>query len=210
VLIPEVQPGPAAAARPAKILVLAAACGSLEYHCPTEFATTVDNIVRGGFEFAGFSVVDADQLRGTNRERHEEHRDDEHSTMGHARTDYTQDLNPFDRHVTSQSGNLTRDHSDLVVLDGPGFEDLSVDERRDVLSRSGADAVAKVRIVIGGAAGVWAPNQNVEVIVTLGVNQGETMAWGSRCSASSSEFQNVTVALEHAARCAIDAGTRGR
>jgi hypothetical protein len=94
-----------------------------------------------------------------------------------------------------------------VVLDGPGFEDLSVDERKEVLDKTGADAILSVRIVVGGQIGVWVPNQNVEVMVKLGVNLGDSMAWASRCTASSNEFATVDAALEQAARCAIYGGT---
>jgi hypothetical protein len=205
VLVPEIHGGPGAAARPEKILVLGASCGSLEYHCPTELTTAADAIVRGGFEFAGFAVVDSDQLRATNRARHEEHRDEEQTTHSLSHTDDEHDLSPFDRHVTSTTSTTARDHSDLVVLDGPSFEDLSVEERRALFARSGADAVAKVRVVIGGTHGtMWSPEQPIETIVTLWVDRGETMAWAARCTTTAGRFQTITSALEHVTRCAID------
>jgi hypothetical protein len=89
------------------------------------------------------------------------------------------------------------------VLDGPGFDDLTIDARHAVMEKSGADSVVSVRIVVGGQLGLWVPNQSVEVMVKLGVNQGDTMAWASRCTASSNDFSTVTLALENAARCAM-------
>jgi len=202
-LVPEIQPGPAAAVHPNRVLVLASSCGSVEYHCPPEFRETVDNIVRGGLEFAGYAVVPSEDLRKDTRQRHEEQNEIESSSSSQTHTDHEQDLNPFDTHVTTTSHNESRTRTDRVVLDGPGFEDLSVDERHEVLSKSGADAVASVRVVVGGWTGVWSPNQNVEVQLKLGVNQGDTMAWASRCTASSNDFSTVTAALENAARCAV-------
>ena len=71
-LTPEVAPGPATGAKPNRVLVLRASCGSVEYHCPPDFARTVDNIVRGGLEFAGYAVVDAETLRLQTRQRNVE------------------------------------------------------------------------------------------------------------------------------------------
>ena len=65
-----------------------------------------------------------------------------------------------------------------------------------------------VRVVVGGRRGVWAPDQAVEVVVKLAVGGGATMAWAARCTASAREFASVNAALEYAARCAIDGGTR--
>ena len=93
------------------------------------------------------------------------------------------------------------------MLDGPGFDDLSIDERHEVLAGSGADGVLVVRIVVGGQVGVWVPNQNVEVTVRLGADQGDVMVWAARCTASSNDFSTVDAALENAARCAIHGAT---
>src|SRR5438477_1597683 len=153
-LVPEIAPGPAASVRPNRVLVLASTCGSLEVHCPSEYVQTVDTIVRGGFEFAGYAVVDSDTLRKDTRQRHEEHDDTETQTASRTHTDVEQDLNPFDTHVDTTGQSDTRTHHDHVVLDGPGFEDLSIDERHEIMGKSGADAVASIRIVIGGQTGV--------------------------------------------------------
>jgi hypothetical protein len=206
-LVPQVQAGPAVGVRPNRVLVLQAACGSVEYRCPKEYGHTVDTIVRSGLEFAGFGVVDSEALRTQTRQRHEEHTTVTTGETSQSHTDVEQDLNPFDTHTTTTGQTTSQTETDFVVLDGPGFEDLSVDERHQVLAKSGADAVVSVRIVVGGQVGMWTPNQNVEVMVKLGVNQGDAMAWASRCMASSNDFSTVTAALENAARCAIHGAT---
>jgi len=206
-LFPQVQSGPAASVHPNRVLVLQASCGSIEYHCPAEFAKTVDTIVRSGLEFAGYAVVDSESLRKDTRQRHEEHTTADAASSSQTHVDDEHDLNPFDNHTTTTSSSTSHSNSSLVVLDGAGFEDLSVDDRHETLGKSGADAVASVRIVIGGQMGAWTPNQNVEVMVKLGVNQGDSMAWASRCSASSNDFSTVTAALENAARCAMHGAT---
>ena len=207
VLVPDVQPGPAAGVKPNRVLVLAATCGSVEYHCPAEFTQTVDSIVRGGLEFAGYAVVDSDSLRKDTRQRHEEHDDVSTDSRTRTHSDQDTDYSPFDTHSDTTVDSQSHMHKDHVELDGPGFDDLSIDERHEVLGKSGADAVASVRIVVGGRTGVWEPNQNVEVQIKLGVNQGDTMAWASRCTASSNDFTTVTAALENAARCASHGAT---
>ena len=202
-LFPEVQPGPAVEARPNRVLVLAASCGSVEYHCPSGFAKSVDGIVRGGLEFAGYNVVDAESLRLQTRQRHVEQNDSSTTTSSHDVTHVEGNIIPIGSTVTSEGSSTTTSSSELTILDGPGFEDLTVDERREVLDKAGSDAIVTVRIVVGGTTGVWRPNQNVEVMLKLGVNQGDSMAWASRCIASSNDFDTVTAALENAARCAV-------
>jgi hypothetical protein len=200
-LHPEVQQGPAAGARPNRVLVLPAACGSVERRCPRGYIDTVDNIVRGGLEFAGYNLVESEQLRNRTRQRHEEL-----GSTGTASKSKTEVRGPIFSTSTESESQSSTDTS-FVVLDGPAFEDLSIDERHAVLEKTGADAALSVRIVIGGQIGVWAPNQNVEVMVKLGVNRGDSMAWAARCTASSNDFTTVEAALENAARCAIHGGT---
>ena len=202
-IVAEVQPGPAHGAKPNRVLVLQASCGSVEYHCPPDFARTVDNIVRGGLEFAGYAVVDAETLRLQTRQRHVEQHTADEATQTLSTTRTEGNILPIGDTTTHDQVTTTHSESELTILDGPGFDDLTVDERKEVLAKAGSDAVVVVRIVVGGTTGVWMPNQNVEVMVKLGVNQGDSMAWATRCSASSNDFSTVTAALENAARCAI-------
>lgn len=202
VLAPQVQTGPANGTPAGKVLVLHAACGSLDQPCPPSYIETVDNIVRGGLEFAGYSLVEGESLRNETRQRHEEVSTTTSSSQNV--TDYERGLAPDDR-ITNTSSSETR--TSFVVLDGPGWEDLSVDERHQVLAKAGANSVLSVRIVVGANVGMWTPDQNVEVMVKLGVQQGDAMAWAARCLASSNDFATVNAALEHAARCAIYGGT---
>lgn len=206
VLYPQVQPGPAAQARPNRVLVLPAACGSVEAQCPPSFITTVDTIVRGGLEFVGHNLVESETLLNQTRQRHEEQTSGTVTDSTHSTTKVERPL-AFDHKVEHQSDSVHTQQSRSVILDGPIFEDLSVTERHELLQQVGADAVLSVRIVIGGTIGIWVPNQNVEVMVKLGVDQGDAMAWASRCMASSNDFTTVDAALEAAARCAIYGAT---
>lgn len=206
VLQPQVQTGPAAGAAPGRVLVLSAACGSLEQPCPPNYIDTVDTIVRGGLEFAGYNLVDANTLRKDTRQRHEERTVDTAASNSTSVTDMERSLAPDSTVTHTESSNSVKTHT-FTVLDGSNFEDLSVDDRHEVIAKAGANSVLSVRIIVGANVGVWMPNQNVEVMVKLGVNQGDDMAWSARCLASSNDFATVTAALEHAARCAIYGGT---
>ncbi len=206
VLHPQVQPGPAANAMPSRVLVLPAACGSVEAPCPQSYLSAVDAIVRGGLEFVGHNVVESEALLNETRQRHEERDTKTTDSVSESQTETNRALG-FDETVTSRSSGTQVETNRRVVLDGPTFEDLSVTERHEVLTKVGADAVVSTRIIVGGQIGVWTPNQNVEVMVKLGVQQGDAMAWASRCLASSNDFSSVDAALEAAARCAIYGAT---
>lgn len=205
-LYPQVHVGPGARVKPARVLVLTASCGSMESRCPREYIATVDNIVRSSLDFAGYALVDAATLRNQTRQRREssvEEATDEASTTT---TDEQRNFAPDRRTVVSRQAHTETERS-VVELDGPGFDDLTVAERKAVLAEAGADSVLTVRIVVGAQHGVWTPNQSAEVLVKLGVDSGDTMAWASRCSASSNDFATISAALESAARCAVHGGT---
>ncbi len=207
VLHPQVQYGPAAQIKPKRVLVLQSMCGSLEARCPKEYEQSVDAIVRSGLEFAGYSIVDSEKLRLAARTRHEEHTSETNTTKTVSETEIVRPLILLDENATTATTTETTKDITYVVLDGSNFEDLSIDEKHQVIDKAGTDSVVSVRIVIGGKIGVWVPNQNVEVMVKLGVNRGDEMAWASRCTASSNDFTTVTAALEQAARCAMHGAT---
>jgi hypothetical protein len=206
VLYPEVQRGPAAGASPRKVLVLTASCGSMEYRCPREHTDTVDGIVRNALDLAGYALVAAETLRHHTRQRHETHEHERTTDQASSSSHDERTLAP-DRRFHSEQASVTERQSSVVVLDGPGFEDLTVAERRQVIAEAGADAVVTVRVVVGASTGVWSPNQTAEVLVKLALDGGETMAWAARCQASSNDFASVTAALEHATRCAMRGAT---
>ena len=205
-LRPQVQLGPASHEQANKVLALSATCGSVEFECPEEYVAVVDGIVRSTMDFAGYTLVEPRTLRAETRDRQETHEKEvvESESASTTKVDRTLD---FDDNIDSRhSSRTTRTHS-VTVLSGSNFEDLDVATRKQVLADAGADSVLTVRIVVGAEVGVWAPNQNVEVMVKLGVEGGDSMAWASRCIASSNDFSTVNAALENAARCAVYGGT---
>src|SRR5215468_2176819 len=108
VLVPDVQRGPANAAPPGRVLALRASCGSVEYRCPQEFGQTVDSIVRGGLEFAGYTVVDDESLRSQTRQRHEEHVVTRSDDTSRSRSDTHVDLIPLGQHATTEGSRRGR------------------------------------------------------------------------------------------------------
>lgn len=202
VLQPQVQIGPGSHTPARRVLVLSASCGSMEFRCPREYIDSVDGIVRSQMDFAGYALVDPDTLRNRTRERHETHEEGSERTASHSTTEEKPNFAPDTTTIhTSESVTETEHHT--IQLDGPGFSDLTVSERRQILTEAGADSVLVVRVVVGAEHGTWSSNQHAEVMIKLGVDAGDTMAWASRCVASSSEFASISAALESAARCAV-------
>ena len=164
-------------------------------------ATDLDTAEAG--EFAGYALVQPDQLKLDTRGRTEEIVTMEAQSSSHGSTSYEKTLSR-DSTSTSDGSQQSSSRTTTTKLDGSIFEDLSVADRQEVIRQSGADAVATVRVVIGGLQMSWTSgNHNVEVMVKLGVNQGDTMAWASRCIATSEQFTTIEAALEAASRCAM-------
>lgn len=206
VLEPQVHLGPAQNVRPKRILALSASCGSVEFSCPHRYIETVDGIVRSSLDFTGFTVVDPETLRAETRQRHVT-KESENTAKTSKTTIHEDRPLAFDRNATITNETVSHRDKTTTVLDGPGFEDLTVAERRAVVSEAKADAVLITRIVVGAQHGVWSPDQEVEVLVKLQVDSGDTMAWASRCVASSNDFATIDAALENATRCAVYGGT---
>lgn len=202
VLRPQVQIGPGARVATRRVLVLSASCGSMEFRCPREYIDTVDGIVRSQMDFAGYALVDPETLRNRTRERHETHDEGTVRTASSSKTEDKPNWAP-DRTTIHSAQSVTETEQHHTELDGPGFQDLTVSERREVLAEAGADGVLVVRVVVGAENGVWAPDQHAEVMLKLAVDSGDTMAWASRCMASSNDFASVSAALESATRCAV-------
>jgi hypothetical protein len=198
-----IQTGPAFDARPRRVLVLDTECGTLATPCPPAYRAAVDSIVRGRLEFAGYALVQPDQLKLDTRGRTEQIVATEAQSSSQGTTTFEKTLSR-DSKVTSESAEQSSSRRATTTLDGSIFEDLSVADRQEVIRQAGADAVATVRVVIGGLQMSWTSgNHNVEVMVKLGVNQGDTMAWASRCIATSEQFSTIEAALEAASRCAM-------
>lgn len=205
-MTPQVRHGPGVHVNPHKVLALSATCGSVEFSCPRSYIDTVDSIVRSTMDFAGYNLVLPDQLLNKTIERQENHTNTV-VTDSSRTTTVERRAHAFDRSVEQTHQGQTQTTRSEVSLSGSRFQDLSVAERNDVLRRAGADSVLAVRIVVGAQNGVWTPDQSTEVMVKLSVDNGNTLAWASRCHASSNRFSTVNAALEYAARCAIHGGT---
>ena len=205
--IPEVQAGPSKAARPGRILVLTPTCGGLEAKCPRNYINTVDNTVRASLEFKGLAVVDPEHMRLETRQRHKTREVAEASSHEDSKTN--RGSLGLDGSVRESRNMNSSSEKTTIVLDGPGFDDLTPAERDQVFDQAGADSIVVTRVIVGAQRG-WnpnMPNQTVEVMVRLAVDHGDTMAWASRCSASSNDYATVSAALEQAARCAVFGGT---
>ena len=72
-MTPQVRHGPGVHVKPQKILALSATCGSVTAPCPRTYIDTVDNIVRSGMDFAGYTLVLPDQLLNKTIDRTEQH-----------------------------------------------------------------------------------------------------------------------------------------
>lgn len=205
-LHPEVQYGPGKNVQPKKVLALSATCGSMELKCPQSYITTVDGIVQSSMEFAGYALIDADTLRKDSGTRREEHHSEVTTHDSSSNHDDSRGLLVGGRESSGRESR-TEIHRSTVWLEGAKFQDLSVTDQQVVLKRARVDGVLVARIVIGAQTSDWGPDQTVEVMVKLGVEDGFTMAWAARCSANSAQFTTVSAALEHATKCAVFGAT---
>jgi hypothetical protein len=194
-LAPVITRGPAAGARPTKVLALPARCSAIEFRCPQDYADAVDNIVRGNLEFAGYPLVAPETLRAVTRSRQERLTHDRTTNTSSGVTTVEHAIPIANRKVTTNGKSETTVDQQEIVLDGPGFDDLPPLERQELMKQAAADAVVVTRIVVGSS--------QVEVMVKLGVGPDDGMAWASRCAAPAADPAAVSRALEDAARCAM-------
>lgn len=208
----ETMRGPAAG--PAgRVLVITATCGSLERECSHTWAPTVDQIILGALEFRGYDTIDPSTLRKDERKRkeHIEEHDsrDEHEDHSSGGGIGFIGLIPIGGGGASSNSSVTVSHSvhKTIILEGANFEDLRLEDKKVLMQMAGAQTVATIRVVVGANYGTWTRAQNVEVIVKLAEAETGTMRWSTRCTASSTEYSTVELAIENAARCAASAFT---
>lgn len=93
-LVAQVLRAPEAQPAPRLVLALDADCGSMEFSCPDQYTTTVDNIVRSSMDFVGYNMVPEERVRAETTKRHETHNKSSSVTTVDAegKTDGTQSL----------------------------------------------------------------------------------------------------------------------
>lgn len=201
----EIVHGPGAdAPSPTRVLLVPATCGAIDGTCNPSALAAAENLVRGELELAGMSVVPAAELRKETRQRHVEH---SHLDRASSSSSSSREVGIIDYRV-KRGSSQSREVSDTqtTILDGPGYEDLSVDDRHEVIGKTGANGVVSIRIVVGPVDHSWVGPErdraSVEVMVKLAGDQGDTMRWGSRCTAQI-DPPHVAIAIQEGARCAI-------
>lgn len=211
-LFAEVMQGPVAGPT-GRVLVITAACGSLEAQCRETWAPTVDQIVLGALEFRGYATIDPQTLRKDERKR-DERIEENDSKVRNEKSESAGGLAfigilPTAGVGGSQGTSVTISHSrhKTIILSGANYEDLRLEDKRALMSLAGAGTVATTRVVVGANYGTWTMAQNVEVIVKLAAADTGDMRWSTRCMASSKDYPNVEAAIENAARCAASAFT---
>jgi hypothetical protein len=206
-LTPETAQG--IAAGPAgKVLVISASCGSMQSQCRPTWSEAVDGIVVGGLEFHGYSTIDPSTLRKDAAERSESTVSDD-STRTHTSKNKSTGVGLVGmwpviarNDTTTSSISVSQSKQKTVVVTGATFEDLPLDDRRELLRFAGAESVLSTRLVVGANYHNWSSAQFVEVMVKLSAAADGSMRWATRCVASSSDFASVEAAIDAAARCA--------
>jgi len=209
-LTPESAQG--SAAGPAgKVLVISASCGSMQSHCGATWSEAVDGIVVGGLEFHGYSTIDPSTLRKDAAARTESTVTDD-STKSNQSKNRSTDVGLVGvlpviarKETASSSVSVSQSKQKTVVITGSTFEDLPIEERREILRLAGAQSVLSTRLVVGANYKSWSSAQFVEVMVKLSAAEDGSMRWAIRCVASSSDFASVEAAIDAAARCAAGA-----
>jgi hypothetical protein len=192
-------------------LVLSASCGSLEAECRRSWAPAVDAIVTSSLAFHGYQTIEPSSLRKDTRERQETSTESEDRRASRSNSQ-TSDVSviavlPAVSKRTSGASaiTVTESREKTVVLEGANFDDLSFEERSQLLKLADANSLLSTYVIVGANYNVWTSAQNVEVVIKLADATNGEMRWSSRCSASSADFPNVEVAIERAARCAASA-----
>lgn len=212
VMAPQAMVGPAAGP-PGRVLVLTANCGGLEAECRDSWGPAVDAIVTGSLDFHGYNTIDPASLRKDERQRQETvtTTDDrtESSSAGSSWEVGVVAIFPVAAMGASSSSSVTvtRTRHKTIVLEGATFEDLRLEDRRQLMALAGATSVLTTRVIVGATYNAWTQAQVVEVVIKLAAADTGEMRWSTRCAASSGDYANVDAAIEGATRCAARAFT---
>ncbi|MBP6628656.1 MAG: hypothetical protein KBG28_03955 [Kofleriaceae bacterium] len=178
---PEVRRGPGVAPANPTVVLFPIPCRSSDDKCKPEYAGAITAKVRSELEFAGFTIVDGQNLVADPR-----YRDQREAAV-------TTDGEPV-----VEATSLRRV--------GSTFEDLPPPMQRQLLADARASGVVTGTIqMLGKGTG---KNWLVEVTLRLGNDQGQPV-WVARCKHESYWNERDSWSIEQAASCALG-GALGR
>lgn len=153
--------------------------------CDAQAVAGVDQAIRSGLEFRGLHVIDSEEVNAVTATRHE--------------TQVTKaNLEP------GSGGTIDRNTAITTEVVGARFEDATPIEQAQILAELRADAVLHTRLWVGSSPGNSA-RRTVIAQVQLTTASDRVLVWARRCELEISGMITNNVAMEHAARCAIEA-----
>lgn len=189
-----VRKGPAAAAVVSPLAPLPIVCTDVGQNCNEAQMAAVRVQTRMDLEFAGYLVIDGETINTEMQKRTLVTHDHE--------TDRTPVVTPVDPYNPQPPtpDNVTE------TVEGRTWSDLSPEDQRAVLVSMGAQGVLITRVTFGMPHGM-ARQQTVTVAITIYRANDNALAWASKCSVETGDYNKSDRALETATRCALESAT---
>lgn len=173
-----VTKGPAFDDPPFKLLALPAVCRSADFaQCHPAHEKAVDSAARMSLEFAGYTLVDSEQVNSHTR----------------ARIEHTSE---------TRSGTSTEETSEVTVT-GTTFGEATPAQQRALMVEMGLDGLLHASVLMGPARGA-SQQRTVQVQLQVTRIRDDRLAWSTRCSVETGDFHSTEQAIELATRCALD------
>jgi hypothetical protein len=181
-----VRVGPAGTHVPRRALSLPATCVSpFPVNCIPQYTMAVDNAARSALEFAGYVVLDGENVNPFTRERVEV-RSEHASTRAHA------------------AGSVaSAGEGRAIQVTGGSFRDASPGMQRAVLDDMVVDTLVDTTLTIGAGHDING-EQTVEVALSVVRVADAQLVWASRCMVLTGLHNTLDLAVEKATRCAAD------
>lgn len=200
--------GPANGRTIHRIVAVGATCGSYNFNvtdtndglkpmgCPEAAVVGVDMLLRSALSFRGLDVVDAELVNAVTARRHET-------------TTTTHDVTTTQTHSDAEGPRTTTattdDESSTTETTSSMFENVTPNEQLAILGELHADGYLSTRLWIGSSPGTVSQRRTAIAQVQLLASADRALVWSRRCEIEvGGEFTSNQVALQRAAKCAID------
>lgn len=173
----ELKRGAVESKGPQRMLLAPPTCASPDGVCDEEYLENIYGLLQSELEFEGHSVVDAHSLVLSARTREES----------------SAELRLFGERMAS---------AETLSQRGAMYLDLPPAQRRELLRQANAQGIVTARIQISARDSA---RREVTVTLRYGVGEdGEGLAWTSRCEWAANINPSLERAVDETSRCAID------
>ncbi len=169
-------------------------CKDVGQYCSEAQKIAVMIQTRMDLEFAGYAIIDGETVNAEMQKR---------TLVTRETTNGTTPIVPM---VNRYNPAPPTPDNVTETVSGTTWNDLPLDQQRAILVGMGAKGILTTHITMGMPHGM-ARQQTVTVALAITRAEDNALAWSSRCSVETGDYNSTERAIQLATRCALESAT---